>query len=285
MRRFPPQPRLALTLGVVGCTVGIWLGPAGCAKQADQANGPGPTKPDRDGDQDGDQSEGRNTDQDEKPGSPTAKTPADKDPRPIMTQQELLDKAKAYLIDDAGVADNVANTLSVNFRLLLSADGKSLGVAPEASVPFVFFQTQPVGGKRGRKGGKTERLALGGDATTGTIWYKNPDGFAAFVTAYGYHRTSGKQVIEARDLVTAWFILTQGDLPRITDSNAKHGKEIEMMVGPPSTEKKGDVLETIGWTTDERAWNLKKHTIRVFADGKVTAETVTAAELEEQLGK
>ena len=269
--------RLAPALGVLGFLVGL-TGAAGCTKQADDANGPEHAKPNQSGDQSGD----RSSDQSDKPGSPTKTTPAAKDPKPIMTQQELLAKAKAYLIDKESVPENVAKTLNVNFRLLLSADGKSLGVEPEASVPFVFFQTQPAGGKRGRKGGKAERIALGGDATTGTIWYKNQDGFAAFVEAYGYHQN---QVIEARDLVTAWFILTRGDLPKIADSNAKHGKEIEMMVGPPSTEKKGDAIETVGWTTDERAWNLKKHTIRVFADGKVTAETITAAEIEKQFGK
>ena len=234
-----------------------------------------------------------------KPAQPTATQPASNsardtensaapgaekaDQKSMMTQAELLEKARKHLADKAGIDAALVATLDVNYRLLLDESGTNLGAEPDAKVPFVFFQTRPKGNPRQGKGQPTPVYALGADAATGTVYYKDEAGFAAFARAYGIADAPDK--LAAKDVVTAWHILARGEVPLVTDRNVKHGKELELMVGAPSVVAKGGAVEIVGWTNDTRGWNLARHTVTLKADGSVASTTETGKDLEESLKK
>ena len=197
----------------------------------------------------------------------------------MMTQEQLLEKAKAHLKDKAGIDAAIADTADVNYDLLLDADGTALGVEPSAVVPFVFFMTQASGGRA--KGSPAVFYELGADAATGAFYYKDKAGFAAFVKIHGLYAKPDK--VSARDLLIAWHILEHGHTPKVSTANAKHGKELQLQVGPPVVSKQGDAVQLVGWTQDTRGWNLAKHTVRIEKDGSVSSTTLTGQELEDSV--
>lgn len=193
--------------------------------------------------------------------------PSDEVRNPMAETQELARTAARDAFIARGVPSDAAKQVFTIYDLLLDEAGKPLGVNLKLAGPFVFFNLASPAGR----GPQRPQQAIAVEVEGARVWDRNPEGFAAWVKAYGIAADPTRLGPEL--ILRAYYILAFGTVPTIQKTPTPSAPET---IFAPTTEVVGTVATTIGWTQTPSQMDLTKHVIRIHADGKVETSSTPA---------